>query len=176
MLNGLRRNHATDVSFDSRHYFRPVSFFRDFGGVCMSFGGVKRTPADDAFSKCVRAANGYRCEKCGAQHDKSSTGLHCSHIFGRRHRTIRWAKDNAQSLCARCHTWYGENPADSGKWLVEQFGEGYLQILRDKRDSGIKVPKVEEKLIARHYRQELKKIEQKRDEGETGYIDFESWQ
>lgn len=137
---------------------------------------IKTTQADKNFSKCVRAANNYCCERCGKQYDSSSTGLHCSHIFGRRHRTIRWCKDNTQPLCFSCHQWFGENPADSGKWLEELLGEGHLQILREKRDSGVKVSKLEEKDISKHYAQQLKIIEQKRADGVTGYIDFESWQ
>lgn len=137
---------------------------------------MKRSQADINFSKCVRAANDYKCLICEKQYTASCTGLHCSHIFGRRHRTIRWCKDNCQPLCAHHHSWFGENPADSGKWLEELLGEGHLQILREKRDSGVKVSKLEEKDISKHYAQQLKMIEQKRADGITGYIDFESWQ
>lgn len=138
--------------------------------------GIKKSPADIAFSKCVRASQGYKCQKCGAQHDSSSAGLHCSHNFSRRHRAIRWCTDNALSLCASCHSWFGGNPADSGRWLETFVGEGVLDLLREKRDARVKVSKLEEKEIARHYRAELKKIEQKRAEGVTGVIEFESWQ
>lgn len=137
---------------------------------------VKIKPADTAFSKCVRAANNYQCLKCGTVYDKSSSGLHCSHNFSRRHRTIRWCKENALPLCYGCHQWFGGNPADSGRWLERLLGEGTIQILRDKRDSKVKVTKLEEKDIAAHYRQELKKIEQQRGEGKTGVIEFQSWQ
>jgi len=137
---------------------------------------MKRLPADDWFSKCVRISQNWVCERCGAVHDKSSTGLHCSHIFGRRHRTIRWDKDNAQALCASCHNWYGENPADSGRWLEKTLGDGHLQMLREKRDSGIKVPKIEEKEIAKHYREEYRRMEKLRDEGVTTKLVFESYQ
>tara|TARA_Y100000590_G_scaffold460136_1_gene618771 strand:- start:818 stop:1231 length:414 start_codon:yes stop_codon:yes gene_type:complete len=137
---------------------------------------MKRSPADDAFSKCIRAANDYTCQRCNKKHEHNSSGLHCSHNFGRRHRTIRWCKDNALSLCFVCHKWFGESPADSGKWLEQKIGEGTIDILREKRDSGVKVSKLEEKDIAKHYRQQLKEIEKKRSEGATGYIDFESWQ
>lgn len=137
---------------------------------------MKISNADKWFSKCVRAANNWTCCKCGKQYDSSSTGLHCSHVYGRRHRTIRWCKDNAKPLCFACHQWYGENPADSGKWIEERLGEGTLGILREKRDSMVKVPKSDEKLVSSHYREQYKIIEQKRADGETGYIDFESWQ
>ena len=51
-----------------------------------------------------------------------------------------------------------------------------MNRLREKRDLKIKVPKSEEKEIAKHYREQLKIIEQKRLDGVLGYIDFESWQ
>ena len=137
---------------------------------------MKTSTADQYFSKCVRAANNYCCEKCSKQYDSSSTGLHCSHIFSRRHKTIRWCKDNAQSLCFACHQWFGGNPADSGKWLEDLLGEAHLDLLREKMRSKMKVPKSEEKAIAKHYKEQLKLIQEKRDAGEQGYIDFVSWQ
>mgnify|MGYP005734453887 CR=1 FL=1 len=148
---------------------------------------LKRSPADDAFSKCVRAAVDYKCQKCGKQYDKSSTGLHCSHNFSRGHRTIRWCKENALSLCCSCHQWFGGNPADSGKWFggnpadsgkwLEDFiGVGTVDILREKMRSKVVVKKIEEKDIAKHYREQLKLIQARREVGECGYIDFESYQ
>ncbi|MDG6880963.1 Bacteriophage Lambda NinG protein [Phocoenobacter uteri] len=137
---------------------------------------IKRTPADDYFSKCVRARTNYTCERCGKQYDKSSAGLHCSHNFSRRHRTIRWCKENALALCFSCHSWYEGNPPDSGVWLEEKLGIGAVEILREKMNSKMKVPKTEEKDIAKHYREELKKIEKARANGVCGIVEFESWQ
>ena len=137
---------------------------------------MKTSEADKYFSRCVRAANDYKCYKCGKQYDSSSTGLHCSHNFSRRHRTIRWCKENALPLCYACHQWYGGNPLDSGKWLENELGSGVVEILREKMNMKLKIPKSEEKEIAKHYREQLKIIQQKRDDGHTGYIDFESYQ
>tara|TARA_B110000977_G_C10751770_1_gene367154 strand:+ start:417 stop:551 length:135 start_codon:yes stop_codon:yes gene_type:complete len=44
-----------------------------------------------------------------------------------------------------------------------------MQLLREKKDSKVKVSKLEEKEIAKHYRAELKKLQ-------DGAQDFESWQ
>ena len=102
--------------------------------------------------------------------------MECSHRFSRRHRTIRWAKDNADCLCTGCHRKFGENPLDAAAWLEKRMGQGAIDILREKRDSMAKVSKGEEKCIARHYRLQLKNIEEKRLNGETGVIPFESYQ
>ena len=137
---------------------------------------MKISPADTAFAKCVKARTDWTCERCGKQHERNSMGLHCSHIFSRRHRTIRWCKDNAQSLCFSCHSWYGGNPADSGLWITELFGEGYMDSLREKRDLKVKVTKIEEKAIGKHYRYQLALTENRRIQGVTGRIEFESYQ
>ena len=137
---------------------------------------MKTSPADQAFSKCIRAAADYKCQKCGNQYDKSSTGLHCSHNFSRRHKTIRWCKDNALSLCFSCHQWFGGEPLESGKWLEAKIGEAMVDILIEKKRAKYKIPKTEEKEIAKHYREQLKIINQKRIDGAVGFIDFESYQ
>lgn len=120
---------------------------------------MKRSPADDYFSKCIRANNDYTCARCNKVYDKSSSGLHCSHNFSRRHRTIRWCKENAIPLCYSCHQWFGGEPLNSGKWLEEFIGTGTVEILREKMNSKVKVSKLEEKEIATHYRDQLKKLE-----------------
>lgn len=79
-------------------------------------------------------------------------------------------------MCYADHQWYGGNPLDSGKWLENEIGTGTVEILREKMNMKLKIPKTEEKLIAKHYREQLKIIEEKRLKGETGYIDFESYQ
>ena len=137
---------------------------------------MKTNPADQAFSRCVRERADWTCEKCGSKHEEGSMGLHCSHIFSRRHRTIRWSGDNAQALCFSCHSWYGGNPADSGVWIAEFLGEGHIDLLREKKEQRLKVSKLEEKEIAKHYREQLKAMKAERDNGKQGRIEFESWQ
>jgi len=56
------------------------------------------------------------------------------------------------------------------------MGQGFMERLLEKKNTIIKVPKSEIKLITRHYRLQLKIIEEKRLNGETGIIPFESWQ
>ena len=141
---------------------------------------MKLSPADIAFSQCVRAANDYVCQKCGIQKlpngRRGGSGMECSHRYSRRHRTIRWAKDNADCLCSGCHRWFGENPIDAVAWLTQKNSKGALEILTEKRNAQFKVTKAEERDIARHYREQLKIIEEKRNNGQKGYIDFESYQ
>ncbi|SEH06500.1 hypothetical protein [Candidatus Venteria ishoeyi] len=130
---------------------------------------IKIKPADTWFSKCIRQASKWTCERCGSVHEPGSMGLHCSHVFSRRHRTIRWCKENAQALCFSCHQWYGGNPVDSGAWVENEIGEGVIMVLREKMNLRIRVSKLEEKEIARHYKQQYENLL-------AGATDFDSWQ
>lgn len=126
---------------------------------------MKISTADKYFSLCIRESNNWTCERCGKEYLERSRGLHCSHIYSRTHRTIRWCKDNAQALCFYCHDWYGNNPADSGLWIAEILGEGHIQLLREKRDSRIKVSKLEEKEIGKYYKGEYERMLSQRGMG-----------
>ena len=100
--------------------------------------GIKITPADSWFSKCVRQRANWRCEHCGTQYDTSSTGLHCSHFHGRGNWATRFHPENARALCFGCHSKMGANPFEHTEWFTEQIGEGMFQILLDlKRDVGL---------------------------------------
>jgi len=83
---------------------------------------------------------------------------------------------NADCLCTGCHRYFGENPLDYAAWILNRDGQGLVDLLREKREAMLKIPKSEEKLIARHYRLQLKNIEEKRAAGIQGYIEFESYQ
>jgi hypothetical protein len=129
------------------------------------FKSVRVSPADTAFSLCVRTAAKYTCGKCG----KSEGRMECSHIFSRKYRAIRWCKENAMCKCNYCHRWWHQNPLDAAAWFISIVGESFVDLLKEKRDSKLKVPKTEEPEIAAHYRAELKKLE-------NGAADFQSWQ
>ena len=79
-------------------------------------------------------------------------------------------------MCFSCHQWFGGNPADSGYWITEKKGEKYMELLREKRDLKVKITKAEEKEIAAWYRKEHKMLEECRAAGQTGKLDFTSYQ
>lgn len=138
---------------------------------------IKRSPADDAFSKAIRAAADYTCECCGKKYDQSSMGLHCSHFFGRRAYSVRFDPKNAWAHCYGCHQRLGSNPYDFTKWVESKIGCGMLQILRERREDGNAAKLIRKNLkdVAKHYREELKRIQSLRDEGVGGKIDVQGW-
>ena len=132
---------------------------------------LKRRPADKAFADAIKGAYNHVCQVCNKQ-----GRVELSHIHSRRHRTIRWAVDNCLPKCHSCHRWWHENPTESGAWFRNKYGEAFTELLREKRDSMVKVRKAEEKEIAAHYRAELNRILALRAEGVTGNIEVISWQ
>ena len=62
------------------------------------------------------------------------------------------------------------------RWIENHLGEARLEIVEDLKNSIFKIPKSEEKAIAKHYREELKKLQERRANGEVGYLEFEGWQ
>ena len=103
-------------------------------------------------------------------------GLHCSHFYGRANRTVRWCGDNAAAHCFSCHKRLGSNPVDFSAWILKHLGEPLHEILIEKKNARMKITKIEEKEIAKYYRDQLKIMHDSRDDGVTGYLDFVSYQ
>lgn len=101
--------------------------------------------------------------------------MECSHYYGRSARCIRFDPLNGFAHCNGCHRQIGQHPDDFYLHYIEKRGEGSLQILREKRNAKVKIPKFEEKKIAKHYREQLKLMERQRKDGVKGYLDFVGW-
>ena len=116
---------------------------------------IKRCPADAAFSNAIRLNKNHTCEHCG----RSDGRTECAHIFGRRHKSVRWDTMNALSLCHGCHRKFTENPLDFTTWLQGYLGQGYLDILTEKRNQIMKTNKALRAEIAKFYRGQVKLLE-----------------
>jgi len=139
---------------------------------------IKRTSADHWFSKCVRERSNYICQGCGKQYDKSSSGLHCSHYFGRRNLALRYDPNNALSHCYGCHQKYGSNPEWFHQHYIDTYGDAALEVLKEKvrclstaKQCGSK----HQKGITYHYREEHKVMMKKREEQPVGWLEFVGW-
>jgi hypothetical protein len=116
---------------------------------------IKRCPADAAFSTAVRMSRGNTCEHCGRQDGQ----LELSHIYGRRAKSVRWDTLNGLCLCHHCHMVFTENPIQFTQWLQQYVGQGYLDILNEKRNQIFKTTQAIRKDIAKHYRAQIKLME-----------------
>jgi hypothetical protein len=138
---------------------------------------IKVTPADAAFSKCVKIAVGYRCQRCGVIYGEGHRGLHCSHYIGRGNWSVRFEPANAWAHCYGCHSHIGSRPAEFRDWVIERIGDGRHELLIERsRDTSIgRQARKEQKDIAAHYRRELLVMKGRRDKGEMGEFSFEGY-
>ena len=115
---------------------------------------IKRDAADKWFSDVVRQNAGFECEHCHKQDGR----MECAHIFGRAAKSVRWSMMNAVCLCHYCHLTFTANPLDFTAWLEQYKGQGHLDILREKWQVLMKTNKLLRAEIAKHYREEHKKM------------------
>lgn len=117
---------------------------------------IKRDAADKWFSDVVRKKAGHVCESCG----KVEGRMECAHIYGRAAKSVRWSMDNAVCLCHYCHMKFTANPLEFTKWLEDTLGQGHMDMLREKWQVLMKTNKLLRKEIAKHYREEFKKMDE----------------
>lgn len=133
---------------------------------------VKRTKFDSIFSDLVRLRTEYTCENCGYCTGGKALDMHCAHIISRTYKLTRYHPDNAMTLCARCHDYYGKHPVQFGDFVREKQGDEMPDIIREIAHSKRKVIKLEWEDLYQDYRKQYKEMLKKRDAGETGRIDF----
>jgi hypothetical protein len=123
---------------------------------------IKRDAADTMFSDAVRMSRGYQCEHCKVMGMKGMGHpmIDLAHIYSRKHKSTRWDTLNGLSLCRACHMNFEANPLDFTNWLTGYVGQGYLDILNEKRNRIQKTTKLYRKEVAAHYRAEIKLMEQ----------------
>ena len=120
--------------------------------------GIKRDSADKWFSDCIRHAAGYQCEHCHKNFEGLVQGLEASHIYGRANKSTRWCVENCVSMCSGCHRAFTEHPIAFNDWLLAEFGAGRLDILREKKRAIFKTTKPIRLEIAKHYREEYRRM------------------
>ena len=95
---------------------------------------------DKLVSEKVRSL-GY-CEKC-----KKTTTLQPAHIYSRKFMHLRWDFENIICLCAGCHFWQHQNPAEAMRWVETIRNVDYL--IKTRRDiSPIKTWQLQELVLS----------------------------
>ena len=137
--------------------------------------GIKRTPADIAFSICIRERSGWKCERCGKQYPDNSKGLECAHIFGRANKSVRLEPLNAFSLCSGCHMYFTANPMNFSIFVKNKLGESYdllVELSNDIMRGKEYHHAIKNGEAAKHYKSEHKRMRELRCSGNIGRIEF----
>lgn len=64
---------------------------------------IKTDKADALFSKMIRERDDWTCVFCGTVYEPPTSGLQCSHFWGRSNKRTRFDSKNCDSLCYGCH-------------------------------------------------------------------------
>jgi len=135
---------------------------------------LKRTPADIAFSLCIRERSDWTCERCGTKYEPNSRGLECSHYHTRGKWGVRFHSLNAESLCTGCHFLEGGLKRADGN--LTEFQLDVLTDLVNDTGLGKEIRKTKGKgEIAKHFREQHKLMLEKRSQGVKGRLEFEDW-
>ena len=135
---------------------------------------IKRTPADIAFSQCIRERSDWTCERCGTKYQPGARGLECSHYHTRGKWGVRFHSLNAEALCTGCH--FLEGGLKRADTQLTEFQRELLTDLVNDTGLGKEIRRTKGKgAIAKHFREQLDLMKQLRECGVTGRIEFEDF-
>lgn len=113
---------------------------------------------DDAWSLLVKLRAGMKCEiqMCG-----KTNYLNSHHIFTRKNRSVRWAVINGVALCPSHHTLDSKfsahgTPTTFTRWLIENKGQQFMDILTLKANAISKLHKFEKEIMLQELNKEIK--------------------
>ena len=115
---------------------------------------MKRCKFDILVSKIIRQKMDNTCEACKQTFDRTEA----AHIFGRRHRSVRWDLDNILCLCHGCHRKYTENPVDFTRFLERYMGDDALNDLSIKAWKVRKWTKSDKAQLYEDLKEEYKRV------------------
>ena len=139
---------------------------------------VKRTPADNWFSKCIRIRSNWTCEYCNVSFEHNKSQLHCSHFISRGYLATRYHPKNALAHCQQCHEklgggrWGGGNVAEFAEHYDSVFSSTDREIMRQLAQAQFRKHKQHLSYISKHYRTEHKAMEAARAEGCQDRLEF----
>ncbi len=137
---------------------------------------VKRDPLDKIFSKCIRESYDYTCcaSKKNYRHDPGY--LHCAHIHTRKHRATRWLPYlGAIALDAQRHRRFTDYPLEWAEFCRGFLGPEAYDTAKQLAHSTVKFTKSDKADMLEHFKSELKRMEDLRKDGVTGFIRLNSF-
>ena len=116
---------------------------------------------DKAWSLLVKLRAGMKCEIATC---RKTRYLNSHHIFTRRNKAVRWSVDNGVALCPSHHTLNSKfsahaTPVTFNRWLENNRGKEFLEMLTYKSNQISKLHKFEKQLLLKELLKEIKTLE-----------------
>src|SRR3990167_2589763 len=95
---------------------------------------ISITALDSRFSLYIRNRDGWRCQfpTCGVYYKPPTNGLHCAHMFSRRHYGTRFNEKNCTSLCYGHHSYIDSHPIEKIEFFTKLIGKEMFKYLHFK--------------------------------------------
>ncbi len=134
---------------------------------------MKRDKFDKLFSDMIRERDNWTCQRCKKYYPEGHRqGLHCSHIFSRRHRATRWEPCNAVAHCFSCHQYLGGNPVKFNEWARKYWGDIVIEMLDEKHKTICKLTKKDKIEMYAQMKAEHARMLRERRNGDNGLLSF----
>lgn len=114
---------------------------------------------DEICSKYIKTRDKWTCQRCRKQYPKGSQGLHWSHFYSRRHRSVRWDASNSCCHCYYCHSFLGGNPVLFRDWIVGYLGDKEAEKLAVKAMTTTKWSLADLEYLYAEFEERLKALE-----------------
>ena len=121
----------------------------------MAIGKIRRDPLDILFSKYMRLKSEGVCEHCLCTFPIGK--LQISHLFGRRHKAVRWSERNVSVLCFTCHRQFHESPVDHVNWFMGKRGQQEYDLLLAELRTPAKY--IDREGLTLYYKEKLKELD-----------------
>ena len=131
----------------------------------MTFYAIKRTPADKWFSYIVRFRDNFTCQICGTKDyarannmpaalEPGPSKIECAHLFSRAgiYSATRHDRENAVSLCHRCHDLMTHDESNWRRWCQNRLGTRYDTLALKSRQTNHGL-----KYVIKEFTEQLKK-------------------
>jgi hypothetical protein len=120
--------------------------------------------ADEAFSLFIRTRDSQpyegRAFKCISCHRVLPIEqADCGHYVNRSHMSVRFNEKNCNAQCRHCNRFMEGNIQDYRKGLIEKIGLQQVELIESMKHLTNKISTFELELLAKHYKQEIKKFD-----------------
>ena len=83
--------------------------------------------------------------------------------------------NNIHPQCFRCNINLGSNGPEYAVYMRETYGDGMMELLREKQRMNIKYSEQDYRDMKKHYDSEFKRMEVMRGDGVQGIIELVAW-
>ncbi len=140
---------------------------------------MKLSPADIAFSFCIKERAQWICERCGTQYHYPAPGFDCCHYQGRDAWATRFEPHNCFALCRGCHQFLDSRKGTFLQFFMDRRGRDIYSMVMEKSENTDLAKTIRRTKgkgeIAAYFREAYADMLRRRAGGAIGWMEFQGW-